>query len=126
MEKRTILIAEDEEINRAILVEMLKEKYDILEAADGNTAVEYISEKNDEIALVILDMHMPGLSGYDVLDFMGSKNLIDKIPVMITTSDQSEEVFDKAKTNMVADIVYKPFRANDIKRRVDFLIKTKK
>lgn len=121
-EKNAILIAEDEEINRTILREILKDKYEVLEAENGHQAIYRIKADYDKIALIILDIHMPKLDGYGVMDYLADSSLNEKIPVIITTSDQSTDVLISGKKNKVADIVYKPFRASEIRKRVDNLI----
>lgn len=121
-EKPTILIAEDEEINRTILREILKDKYRVIEAENGNQAVFCIQAETDTISLIILDIHMPKLNGFGVIDYLNESGLNEKIPVIITTSDESTDVLVQGKKNKVADIVYKPFRAADIRSSVDTLI----
>ena len=121
-EKPAILIAEDEEINRTILREILKDKYRILEAENGNQAVFCIQAEGTDISLIVLDIHMPKLDGFGVIDYLNENGLNEKIPVIITTSDESAEVLVQGKKNKVADIFYKPFRAADIRRSVDTLV----
>ena len=75
-EKRfTVLIVDDSEINRAILKEILRADYDVLEAEGGQQAIDILKEKSNDIALVMLDVLMPAVDGYDVLEFMGAKSL---------------------------------------------------
>lgn len=121
-EKPAILIAEDEEINRTILREMLKSKYRILEAENGNQAVFCLQAEGAGISLIILDIHMPKLDGFGVMDYLQESGLDQKIPVIVTTSDESVDVLVQAKKNRAVDIVYKPFRAADIRRTVDNLV----
>lgn len=121
-EKTTILIAEDEEINRTILREILKSKYRVLEAENGHQAVFCIKAEETNISLIILDIHMPKLDGFGVMDYLNETGLNEKIPVIITTSDESPEVLIQGKKNKVVDIVYKPFRAADIIKTVDNLV----
>lgn len=120
--KPTILIAEDEEINRTILREILKQKYRILEAENGHQAVFCIKAEETNISLIILDIHMPKLDGFGVIDYLNESGLNEKIPVIITTSDESVDVLIQGKKNKVVDIVYKPFRAADIIKTVDTLV----
>lgn len=120
--KPTILIAEDEEINRTILREILKEKYRILEAENGSQAVFYIKAEENNISLIILDIHMPKLDGFGVMDYLVTSGLNEKIPVIITTGDESADILVQGKKNKVVDIVYKPFRAADIRKTVDALV----
>ena len=121
-EKPAVLIAEDEEINRTILREILKDKYRILEAENGHQAVFYVKAEVNSIVLIILDIHMPKLDGFGVMDYLLESGLNEKIPVIITTSDQSTDVLVQARKNRAVDIIYKPFRASDIRKRVDTLV----
>ena len=120
--KPAILIAEDEEINRAILREILKDKYRILEAENGHQAVFCIQAEESDIALIILDIHMPKLDGFGVMEYLQESGLNEKIPVIVTTSDKSADVLIQAKKNRAVDIIYKPFRAADIRKIADNLI----
>lgn len=122
MDKPTILIAEDEEINRTILREILKQKYRVLEAENGHQAVFCIKAEETNISLIILDIHMPKLDGFGVIDYLNETGLNEKIPVIITTSDESTDVLIQGKKNKVVDIIYKPFRAADIIKTVDTLV----
>ena len=120
--KPTVLIAEDEEINRSILREILKNKYRILEAENGHQAVFTIKEEEANIALIILDIHMPKLDGFGVMDYLQETGLNEKIPVIITTSDESADILVQGKKNKVVDIIYKPFRAADLLKSVDAFV----
>ena len=90
--KRHILIVDDEEINRDILGEILGEYYDVLYAADGVEALEQIKTNKDELALVMLDLQMPRLSGMDVLKVMKEEAEFRDIPVLVMTADQHAEL----------------------------------
>ena len=81
--KQKILIADDSEMNRSILTDMLGEEFDIIEAADGLEAIEQIEKYDDKISLVLLDIVMPNLDGFGVLAKMNEKNWIQDIPVII-------------------------------------------
>ena len=90
--RRQILIAEDEEINRELLVMILSEEYDILTAADGEETLQLINENRDTLALVILDLYMPKRNGIEVLKEMKETPETHGIPVIVATSDHSSEV----------------------------------
>ena len=119
--KPVILIAEDDEVNRAILKEILKDDYEVIEADDGERAVSMIQEEQDRINLVLADIHMPVMDGFEVIEYLHDKGLSEKIPVIITTGDQSADVLLSGKKYQVADIVYKPFKAKDILRTIESL-----
>ncbi len=117
-----VLIAEDEEINRTILREILKDKYRVLEAENGHQAVYCIEAWETDLSLVILDIHMPKLDGFGVIDYLARNGLSERVPVIITTSDKSTDVLLQGKQNKVVDIIYKPFRASEIRKKVDMIV----
>lgn len=117
MEKKTILIVDDMEINRVILAEGFKDNYHILEAKDGRQAIDIISSRND-ITVVLLDLIMPEVDGIEVLRYMNKTDLITKIPVFIITAANSETLIQDAYNLGAVDVIYKPFMINFIKCRV--------
>lgn len=116
MGKQQILIVDDEEINRTILAEMFQDEYMTLEAADGKEAISII-EKNDDIVLILLDVVMPVLDGFKVLEYMKEKNLLDKLPVILITGESVRDSEDKAYSYGVADVIHKPFYLHIVKKR---------
>ncbi|MBQ6961565.1 MAG: amino acid permease [Clostridia bacterium] len=109
---RRILIVEDEEINRSILGHILKEDYEILYAANGLEALEQVKIHKDELAIVLLDLHMPQLSGMEVLKVMKEEDELRDIPVIVMTSDQTAEV-DCLKIGAI-DFIPKPYPSAEI------------
>jgi len=116
MDRQQILIVDDEEINRAILNEMFRHEYDMLEAANGQEAIDQI-ENNQNIVLILLDIVMPVLNGFKVLNYMQEHDLIDKIPVILITAESVRDSEDKAYAYGVADVMHKPFYSHIVKRR---------
>ena len=116
MDRQQILIVDDEEINRAILNEMFRHEYDMLEAANGQEAIDQI-ENNQNIVLILLDIVMPVLNGFKVLNYMQEHDLIDKIPVILITAESVRDSEDKAYAYSVADVMHKPFYPHIVKRR---------
>ena len=90
--KRTILVAEDEFINREILSEILRDSYELLFAGTGTEALELIRENREILSLVLLDLIMPGMHGMEVLRTIKADPDLQRIPVIVMTSDQSSEV----------------------------------
>ena len=84
-----ILIADDMEVNRAILSEIFCSSYNILEAADGKEALRQVRRHEEELRVVLLDIVMPEMSGYDVLVAMRDDGILDKVPVVVVTSEDS-------------------------------------
>ncbi|MCI8670143.1 MAG: response regulator [Lachnospiraceae bacterium] len=116
MDRQQILIVDDEEINRAILNEMFRHEYDVLEAANGQEAIDQI-ENNQNIVLILLDIVMPVLNGFKVLNYMQEHDLIEKIPVILITAESVRDSEDKAYAYGVADVMHKPFYPHIVKRR---------
>lgn len=116
MDRQRILIVDDEEVNRAILGEMFREEYDICEATNGQEAISQIQD-NQDIVLILLDIIMPVMDGFKVLDYMKEKDLLEKIPVVLITSESVGDSEGRAYTYGVADVMHKPFYPRIVKRR---------
>lgn len=121
MDKQRILIVDDEEVNRAVLNEMFKDEYDILEAENGQDAISKL-EDNQDIALILLDVVMPVLNGFGVLDYMQEHDLLEQIPVILITSESVKDSEGEAYSYGVADVMHKPFYPHIVKRRSKNLI----
>ncbi len=119
MDKQRVLIVDDEEVNRAILMEMFKEvpeEYTLVEAENGLDAVRKI-EENDNIVLILLDVVMPMMDGFKVLEYMQGHDLLDEIPVILITGETIMDSEDRAYSFGVADVIHKPFYPHIVKRR---------
>ncbi len=116
MDKEQILIVDDEEVNRVILSGVFEDEYDILEASNGHEATVQL-ERNHNIVLILLDVVMPELNGFGVLEYMKEHNLLDKIPVILITSETIIDSDDQAYSFGVADVMHKPFYPHIVKRR---------
>lgn len=122
MDKRkTILIVDDIEINRAILAETFRDDYDILEAGDGKQALEIINHTTD-IAAVLLDLLMPEMDGLEVLKKMNRTGKIKSIPVFLITAADSEEKLLEGYHLGAVDVIAKPFMAQFLKHRINNVI----
>ena len=119
MADRSILVVDDNEINRGILGEIFKDKYNIIEAGDGKEAIEVMKEKKDALAAILLDIVMPEMDGYAVLEQMAEMdNLNDDIPVLMITADTSTEAERTSYQKGAADVIHKPFDPVIVDRRV--------
>ena len=118
MEKQQILIVDDEEVNRAILHEMFRntEEYELLEAANGQEAIIQI-ENSHNLILILLDVVMPIMNGFKVLEYMQEHDLLEKIPVILITSEDALDTDDQAYAYGVADVIHKPFYPHIVRRR---------
>ena len=90
--RRLILVADDEMINREILGHLLSSEYEVLFASDGRETLEIMRANSDTLSLVLLDLLMPVLSGMDVLRAAKADPALERIPVIVLTSDQSAEI----------------------------------
>ena len=120
--KNKILVVDDKGINRYMLGDIFREDYEIVEASGGQMAIDIMETDARNLAVVLLDIIMPVISGFGVLEYMKKKELLDRLPVVIVTDDDSEETSKKAYEYKVADIVIKPFEPEIIRRRVQNII----
>lgn len=115
--KKHILIVDDEEVNREILKEMFRSgKYELTEAENGEEAVSCLKE-NPDFDLVLLDIVMPVMDGFGVLQFMHEQEMLDEVPVILITSEDALDSEDQAYSYGVADVIHKPFYPHIVKRR---------
>lgn len=105
--RKTILIVEDEFINREILKNILVNDYEILEAEDGKIALELLNNNKDIISLVLLDLQMPHISGLELLSYMQSDHELNDIPVIVLTSSKEQEV--ECLSLGASDFISKPY-----------------
>ena len=115
--RQKILIADDAKFNRDILKEFLGETYDYLEAENGNQAIQMIGE-NIGIDLMLLDINMPQMNGFEVLEIMKRSQCIDEIPVIMISSEESVDVMRKAYEMGITDYITRPFDSVIVKKRV--------
>lgn len=85
--RKKILIADDSEMNRDLLAAILEDEYDIVQANDGVKAVDYLQKHAEELSLVLLDLVMPQMDGFEVLAYMNKEHWIDYIPVIIISAE---------------------------------------
>lgn len=116
--RNTILLVDDVEMNRAILGGLFKDEYHILEAENGEQALLLLNEYHSSIAIMLLDIIMPVKDGYQVLEEIRGNGLLDEVPVIIITADNSVESELKAFDLGASDIIIKPFEAHVVRRRV--------
>ena len=121
--RQLILIVDDSELNRALLSDMLKDDFRILEAANGKECLEALEQYGTGISLVLLDINMPELNGFEVLVQMNRNHLIEDIPVIMISSDDTEVNIKRAYDMGVSDYIRRPFDAQVVFRRVFNTIK---
>lgn len=117
-EKRTILIADDSRLIRKILSETLNDTYTILEAEDGLEAVSALTKSENHVSAIILDLVMPRMDGFGLLRYLGAEGLLQYIPVLMITSEMTEEAISAAYDLGASEVVQKPFNRNIVKKRL--------
>lgn len=122
-EKPSVLIVDDSEMNRIILNEMLKDEYRVLEADNGRTALDMVDRYGDELSLVLLDIIMPGMNGFEVLGELSRRTVADSLPVIMISSEDSDDVVLRAYELGASDYINRPFNARVVRRRVSNTIR---
>lgn len=122
MDCKAILIVDDVELNRAILSELFHDAYRILEASNGRQALDILREHRDDIVVVLLDIMMPVMDGYEVLESMNREKWLPRLPVVLITSENSDTASLRSYDLGVSDIINKPFNPSIVKRRVGNII----
>ncbi len=122
VENEKILIVDDEKMNRALLKHIFEEQYEVLEAANGEEAVAMLEMYVNEIQVVFLDLMMPVMDGFGVLEHMSEKGYLKRVPVILITGEATAESDEKAYDYGVSDIIYKPFASRVVMRRTRNII----
>lgn len=121
--QKIILVVDDSNITRNLIEKVYKDRYKVLMASTGREAIDIVSTMPEgEIIAVLLDLNMPDLNGFAVLDFFAQRNLFDKIPVSIITGDNSRETMNRVFSYKIVDVLIKPFSAYDVERVVSKMI----
>ncbi|MCD7876599.1 MAG: response regulator [Cloacibacillus porcorum] len=121
---KKILIVDDQEINRIILKNILvRESFEILEAGDGADALEQLAVHGEAIALLLLDIVMSPVDGYEVMKKMASEGLIGKIPVVVITADETQECKNRVCVMGAAKFIHKPFSPAEVRAIVDGILR---
>ena len=121
--KQQILIVDDSEMNREILTEMLQDDFRILEAENGEEALKMLKQYGTGISLMLLDIVMPVMNGFEVLAAMAREHWMDDIPVIMISSEGSEDYIRRAYEMGIADYIRRPFDAKIVYQRVFNTIK---
>jgi len=117
-QRKKLLIADDSEINRSILADILEEEFEIIEAADGTEAISMLEKHGEEISAVLLDIVMPHMNGFEVLSVMRQRDWIEDIPVIIISAESGASQIERAFDLGATDFIMRPFDALLVYRRV--------
>ena len=122
MQKKRVLVVEDNELNRELLSQILSREYQVLEAENGQAALDILKEYKGNVSLIFLDVIMPVMDGYAFLDHLRADSSLALIPVVVTTQSNSEEDEVNALSHGATDFVPKPYRPKIILHRAANLI----
>ncbi len=117
--KKKILIVDDSEMNRALLEDMLSEEYDIVEAENGMEAIVYLHEHELEVSLMLLDIVMPVMDGFETLAMMNKNGYIKNIPVIMISAETAFTYIDRAYSLGAVDYISRPFDERTVRHRVN-------
>ena len=117
-DKLKILIVDDSELNRELLASMLEDEYEIYQVENGKKAIDILEENREQFKLVLLDINMPVMDGYEVLSIMKRRKWLDKLPVIVISAEISGESVKKAYELGASDYFVRPFNAFIVLRRV--------
>lgn len=115
--RETVLIVDDTPFNRELLTEILNDRYDILEAENGVQAIKMMEERHEDISLVLLDIVMPEMDGFGFLEYMNHSGRINSIPVIMISSENTNDFVDRAYAGNVTDFISRPFDASIVRHR---------
>ncbi len=118
-DKKQILIVDDSEMNRAILADILEDEFEIIEAEDGQSAIMILQKKHIEISLMLLDIVMPEMDGFEVLEIMNQNNWVEEVPVVMISAESSPSAIEKAYELGATDFISRPFDSSIVYRRVN-------
>ncbi len=121
--KPLVLIVDDSSSNRWSLTQMLEDEYEIIEAEDGEQGIEQLRLYGDDIAAVLLDIVMPGMSGFDVLQYMSEQGWIEDIPVVMISAEKNEETVLRSFEMGASDYIPRPFDMRVVRHRVSNTIR---
>ena len=119
--KKTILVADDSNIIRNFVKRIFEDKYNVGVAKNGEEAIRIIEANKDKnlIEAVLLDLNMPKIDGFAVLEYMRQNDLLNKMPVSIISGDSSKETIDRAFTYDIVDMINKPFNEKSVKSVIE-------
>ena len=121
-DKLKILIVDDSELNRELLAGMLEDEYEIYQVENGKKAIDILEENREQFKLVLLDINMPVMDGYEVLSIMKRRKWLDKLPVIVISAEISGESVKKAYELGASDYFVRPFNVAIVLRRVRNMI----
>lgn len=125
IEEEAILVCDDSNITRNLIEHVFKDKYKVLMAVNGKDAIDIVDVMEKSLVAILLDLNMPDVDGFEVLDYFKEKGILDRKPVCIVTGEETPEIIGKVKTYPVTAILLKPFSDEQIRTVVSKAIELK-
>ena len=125
MKKRSVLVVEDNELNLEMLCSFIEEKFDVIKAYNGLEALNYLKTSVNDVSLILTDVNMPVMNGYEFLDELKKDKELSLIPVIVMTQENSESEELLALSHGANDFLPKPYRPQIILHRITNMIKLK-
>lgn len=119
---KKILVADDSNIIRNFVQKVVPSEYSVISANDGQEAINLISSELQNLKGILLDLNMPNVDGFQVLEFLNNNNLFAKVPVTIITGDDSKDTIMNAFDYPIVDVLNKPFSEGSVKNVIDKMI----
>ena len=123
VKENTILVVDDSNVVNNFIAKIFNNSYEVLLAQDGQEAIDYLVSQGDKIKGMLLDLNMPNVNGYDVLDYMETHGLFEKIKVAIISGINSAKIQETTKSYPIKAILEKPFNEVNVKRVVELITK---
>ena len=120
---RSILVVEDNELNREMLFAMLEDRYNVLQAENGKEGLEVLQENYRDISIIVLDVQMPVMNGYEFLHAVKDDDLLREIPVIVATGSSDIEEEERCLELGATDFVIKPYKKNIVLKRISNIIR---
>ena len=117
--RNKILIVDDMDLNRQLLIQILQSDYNIIEARDGEEAIEIVRKNPFDLSAILLDLIMPGMDGFQVLEKLREEKYLDNIPVLIISGDSTPETETRCFELGISDFIGKPYHKNIVKQRLN-------
>ena len=121
--RRSILVVEDNELNREMLCAMLEDRYHVFQAENGKEGLEVLQENYRNISLIVLDVQMPVMNGYEFLKVVKDDDLLKEIPVIVATGSNDVEEEERCLELGATDFVIKPYKRNIVLKRIGNIIR---
>jgi len=122
LQDKTILVVDDSDIIRNFVNKIFNTTYRVVHAKDGKEAIDFLGTSSDNVVAMLLDLNMPNVDGFAVLEYFEKNNLFVKIPVSIITGDDSRDTINRTFSYPITDVLPKPFNERDVKAIIEKMI----